>query len=358
MAFDGGESGMGFPVPMDPDMTDLSKLEDMQKQFVSSLEQTAQQMGLDPEQVRGQAEQLAPYQPMMEFVEKWQGEDGQWLGDPIQRSQEYVDALSEVGQRAMGGMFATLLSAAEQPPWDNPDTLPSLQGFAVEGPAAIDEVPSPTSGLDGYWTETTPEGSPGYTTGLDPYWEQANLDAVQGDEVAGFEGTCGLTSVANIANMFGRGLSEGDVIKFAAETGLCSTGSWDAGTNGGTSASDQAKLLEAAGVPAHAEVGRDLDDLAAYTEEGKGTILEVNAGVLWDDPTSYDGGGSNHAITLTGVVRDTSGEIDGFYVCDSGRQDLRRFVSADLMSQCWEQAGGNCVVTDVQRTQGYPPQYA
>ena len=114
-------------------------------------------------------------------------------------------------------------------------------------------------------------------------------------------------------------------------------------------------LLEAAGIPAHAESGRGLDDLASYIDDNKGVIVELNAGVVWDDPSAYDGGKANHAVTLTGVARDESGNIAGFFICDSGSREGRDFVPADEMREGWENAGGSCVVTDNPRSQGYPP---
>jgi len=358
MAFDGGLTGMGFPVPMDSNMTDLGKLEEMQKQFVDSLEAAAQQMGLNPEQVRSDAEHLAPFQPMMDFVEKWQGEDGLWAGDPIQRSEEYMSALAEANQRAMGGLLSTFMFASEQPPWDQPRTMAIMDGSAFAEQFGLQEAPAGTQ-LEGYWQETLPDGSVGFVTGVDPYWAQGNLDWVQGDEVPGFTGTCGLTSVANIAQMYGVELTEGQVVEFAAANGLCATGYMDPGMNGGTSPGTSALLLTEAGIPAHVETGNSLDDLIGYVEEGRGIELSVNAGLLWGDgdPRSYGDGGTNHAISLTGVVKDSSGEVTGLVVCDSSGPSPAplHFVSAERMQEAWANIGGVCVVADVPRSQGYPP---
>jgi len=355
MAFDGGLSGVGFAVPMDPNITDLDKLEDMQKQFVASLEDVATQMGVDPEQVRADAEQLAPYQPMMDFVEKWKGEDGLWTGDPVQRSQEYMDALSEMGQRSLGGLFSTLASASEQPPWDNPDTLSRL-----EGAAGGDQLTVAESAVDGklesYRPETLPDGSVGYVEGVDPFWVQSHLDWEQGNAVPGFEGTCGLTSVSNLAQMYGAEVSEKDVVEFAAANGLCNTDAMNPGERGGSTPIDHVQLLGVLGIPAHVEQGGSLDDLVAYVENRQGVELGVNAGLLWDDSRAYDDGGPNHGITLTNVVRDGSGEVTGFQVCDSGKHDAPLdFISVGVMQKAWADTGGQCLVVDVQRTQGYPP---
>ena len=355
MALDGGVSGLGFPVPLDPNMTDPDKLEEMQRQFVASLEGTAQELGLNPEQVRADAEQLAPFQPMMDFVEKWRGEDGLWAGDPIQRSQEYMGALTEVGQRMMGGMFSTLMFASEQPPWDNPDTLSILQGLA-EAEGFADAATGSDGKLDGYRPETLPDGTVGYVSGLDPFWVQTHLDWVQGNEVPGFEGTCGPTSVANIAKMYGMEVTEGSVVQLAVENDLCNAGYGDPEVNGGSRPAQNAELLGILGIPARVEQGRSLDDIAAYVEQGRGVELGVNAGLLWNDPAYYRDGRSNHAIALTNAVRDGSGELVGFEVCDSGKHDAPLdFVPADVMQRAFAEIGGECVVVDIPRTQGYPP---
>ncbi len=171
----------------------------------------------------------------------------------------------------------------------------------------------------------------------------------QGANLFGFEGTCGLVSVEDVLNQFGKDVSENDVVRHAIETGRCRV-SDRPGECGGTSVSDQAHLLTDAGVPAHPEVGAGFNDLARWVAEGRGVIVEVNAGVLWNDANAYDQGQVNHAITLTGAAVDpNSGELLGFYVNDSGRAlpgDSGLFVSLDRMQQMWQDPGGLAVVTD------------
>ena len=71
----------------------------------------------------------------------------------------------------------------------------------------------------------------------------------------------------------------------------------------------------------------------------------MNAGILWDDANSYEDGGSNHAITVTGVARDPlTSEITGFIVNDSKGE---KFVDAATVQQMWVDTGGQSVVTDV-----------
>jgi len=171
----------------------------------------------------------------------------------------------------------------------------------------------------------------------------------QGANLYGFEGTCGLVSVEDVLNQFGKEVSENDVVRHAIETGRCFVGERPS-DSGGTTMSDQAQLLSDAGVPAHPEVNADFNDLARWVNEGRGVIIEVNAGVLWNDANAYDHGQANHAVVLTGAAVDpNSGQLLGFYVNDSGRAlpgDSGLFVSLDRMNDMWRTPGGQAVVTD------------
>jgi hypothetical protein len=175
----------------------------------------------------------------------------------------------------------------------------------------------------------------------------------QGANLYGFEGTCGLVSVEDVLNQFGKDVSENDVVRHAIEKGLCFLGETPA-DGGGTTLTDQARLLSDAGVPAHPEQGAGFGDLARWVGEGRGVILEVNAGVLWNDANAYDSGQANHAVVLTGAaVSPDTGELLGFYVNDSGRAlpgDSGHFVSLDRMRDMWQAPGGLAVVTDTVKT--------
>src|SRR5262249_43836713 len=123
---------------------------------------------------------------------------------------------------------------------------------------------------------------------------------------------------------------------------------------GGTTELEQAAILSDAGIPAHTESLSTLSDLAKWVGEGRGIIIEVNAGELWNSPNAYDFGQANHAIVVTGAAVDpNSGEVIGFYVNDSGRAypgDAGRFIPAELMQRMWANTGGKAVITDVTRT--------
>jgi hypothetical protein len=167
----------------------------------------------------------------------------------------------------------------------------------------------------------------------------------QGDNPFGFRGTCGLCSCEGILRQFGIEVSEADVVAHAIAHGLCNLeGSAD--MRGGTTVTDQVRILSDFGVPAHYEAAGSLEDLAASLEHGRGVIVGLDAGVLWDDATYYDGR-ANHAVTPIGVARQPeTGEIQGFYVNDTGAGESGRFVDAATMDAAWLQMGGSCVVTD------------
>ncbi|RYX80676.1 hypothetical protein EON83_27585 [bacterium] len=182
----------------------------------------------------------------------------------------------------------------------------------------------------------------------------ADFSHLQGDNPFGYQGTCGLCSCENILDSFGIQVSEADVVKYAIENDLCFEGDPisgdDPGMLGGTTVDGQAQILTDLGVPAHGETGQTLEDLAADIENGNGVIAEVDAGVIWNDPNSSGNGQANHAIVVSGVVRDpATGEIEGFYVNDSGTGEAGKFYDAATFEEAWTNTGGNCVVTDVVR---------
>lgn len=167
----------------------------------------------------------------------------------------------------------------------------------------------------------------------------------QGDNPFGFRGTCGLCSCELIIRQFGIEVTEADVVAYAIAHGLCNIES-DPAMRGGTTVAEQARILADFGVPAHYETGRSLEDLADSVQQGRGMLLAVDCGVLWDDATYYDGR-ANHAVTAIGVARDPqTGQIQGFYLNDTGTGEPGRFVDAATMAEAWVEMGGTCVVTD------------
>jgi hypothetical protein len=171
----------------------------------------------------------------------------------------------------------------------------------------------------------------------------------QGDNSFGFLGTCGLVSCEDILRQFGLNVTENDVVRYAIENGRCYT-EGEPAQNGGTTPIDQAAILTDHGVPAHVEVNSSVEQLADYVEQGRGIIIEVNAGVLWNDPNYYGNGEMNHAIVVTGVDRDPStGAVLGVYINDSGNGNSGQRIEVDQLRQMWIDPGGILVVTDTAR---------
>jgi hypothetical protein len=169
----------------------------------------------------------------------------------------------------------------------------------------------------------------------------------QGDNPYGITGDCGLVSCQDVLNQFGQPVTETEVLQHAAANGECNIDPASAADSGGSSPQQQAEILNDYGVPAQVEKGQSVEELATYVEEGHSVIASVNAGVLWDDPAYYEGGGDNHAVTVTGVARDPmTGAIQGFYINDSGDGKSAEFVSATTMQEAFTDQGGNAVVTD------------
>jgi hypothetical protein len=218
-----------------------------------------------------------------------------------------------------------------------------VEGLGLGAPDGAFEVPT---ALD-----TLPDGRSTIVLGDVP--GTADLNHLQGDNPYNFQGDCGLCSCQDVLNQFGVNATEGDVVEHAVQNHECAVTD-DPEKSGGTSTSDQARILNDYGVPAHTEQGQSLEDLAANVEHGHGVIIEANAGHLWNQPQYLENGQANHAITVTGVARDPdTGQIQGFYVNDTGDGSPGgKFIDADTMTHAWVDAGGSSVVTDVVHTGG------
>jgi hypothetical protein len=171
----------------------------------------------------------------------------------------------------------------------------------------------------------------------------------------GYTEDCGLVSCEDILRQFGIEATENDVVHHAKDHGECDTSEKDPSFNGGTTMEQQVQILADYGVPAHMENQESVEDLASFIEQGHGVIAEVNAGWLWEDPTHYGNGNANHAIVITGVAKDpVTGNIQGFYINDSGSGESAQFVDVEKMKLAWNAPDGSgpgeCVVTDTVLT--------
>jgi Ca2+-binding RTX toxin-like protein len=166
------------------------------------------------------------------------------------------------------------------------------------------------------------------------YPKANELDYMQGNAVRGYQGTCAMVGIANMATQGGWGLTEGDVVKRAIDNAWCVT---DAGRSdyerGGSNYIQQQALLDSYGIRNRLLAGYDEQALANLVRGARAVIVGLNAGALWDDDAYHDHGGVNHIVTVTGAAVDAaSGALNGFYIADSGRalvSDMTRYIALD-----------------------------
>jgi Ca2+-binding RTX toxin-like protein len=182
------------------------------------------------------------------------------------------------------------------------------------------------------------------------YPKRNELDYMQGDAVAGFQGTCALTSIANMLTQMGRPTTESQVVTRAIDQGwTVSDPALPAWRLGGSSIDDQRALLDSYGVRHQALPGYNEAGLANLLRGGRGVVVALNAGALWDEAAYQGSGGVNHAVTLSGAVHaNDTGELVGFYLSDSGRglvNDMTRFVDIATFRAAADVAGAYALFT-------------
>jgi Ca2+-binding RTX toxin-like protein len=182
------------------------------------------------------------------------------------------------------------------------------------------------------------------------YPKANELDYMQGDAEATFLGTCALTSIANLLTQADRPTTEGEVLKVAIDNKwTVQDPTLSPYRRGGSNYVQQQAILTSYGIRNDLITGYNEVGTANLVRSGRGVMQAVNAGALWDDPAYNDKGAVNHMVTITGVVYgETSGELLGFYIADSGRQkvsDMTRFVSIDRFRQAANVAGGYAIYT-------------
>jgi hypothetical protein len=190
-----------------------------------------------------------------------------------------------------------------------------------------------------------PDGEPSLMLGHARSY--AALNHRQGENPEHFQCDCGLLSVQDVLRQFGADVTEADMVEHAIWRGECSVDPAAPERSGGTTPSEDARILTEFGVPSQAESGLGLPELAALLEHGRGVIIGVNCGILWQAPDDVGNGGVNHAVTVTGVALDPqTRNIQGFYINDSGTGKSAEFVSAVLIRVAWQDTGGWTIVTD------------
>ncbi|MBN3781602.1 calcium-binding protein [Burkholderia sp. Ac-20345] len=164
------------------------------------------------------------------------------------------------------------------------------------------------------------------------YPKANELDYMQGDAVPRFQGTCALTSIANLLTQTGTPTTEGEVVRRAIDNQWAVTSPTATDyQRGGSNYVQQQALLKSYGIANSLLAGYDEQAVANLIRSGRGVILALNSGRLWGDSAYLDGGGVNHVVTVTGAVYgESNGELKGFYIADSGRQrvsDMTRYIS-------------------------------
>lgn len=270
--------------------------------------------------------------------------------EALQMNEVSVEASTEATTEASGSIQQTLMNDVQSNRMD-----------VLETPNVM-ELPYVETIVD--WKPEIRYDVPGTSAALvsgNPYDVAPYLDSHQGDTGLRAAGTCGLTSISNVCVMAGMDVTEADVVKFALDNNLCSNGFWKSADEiGGTNYQQRIEILKAYGIDATAysalEDGGSLENIANAVEDGKGVIMGLNAGILWDEPSAVGGSygitPSNHCVTITGVARDASnGEVVGFYICDSGRcmdTDASRYLTVDELSKAYNAniINANVVITD------------
>ena len=162
-----------------------------------------------------------------------------------------------------------------------------------------------------------------------------------------FLGTCGLVSCANILRLAGlTDITEADIVDFAVQYKMCEA-SLEPTSNGGTNFLQRQCILRCFGV--ESELARpSISAIAQFVADGRGVIISVDAGELWDDPEYLT---LLHAVTVTSVKTDLDGAILGFYICDSGRdldEDTSRYIDLEHMERALSDLPVN-VTSDIIR---------
>ena len=183
-------------------------------------------------------------------------------------------------------------------------------------------------------------------------WEQ------QGHNQFGFQGTCGLASIAAELRLFGVQISEREVVDYAVANGLCEL-SLDPAKAGGVTFDQQVQILQHFGVPAHAQFILGNAEVADAIARGQGVLVSLNAGPLWyEECADYittqglvDAFGNhlnNHGVEVVGYdVDPKTKEITGFFVNDTGVPNgAAHFVSAEAFGRAT--GNGVMVVTDLK----------
>lgn len=100
--------------------------------------------------------------------------------------------------------------------------------------------------------------------------------------MAGYKGTCALTSIANLATQAKQALSEAQVVQTAINNNWCSTDVTQTDDQRGSSTYlQQQALLDSYGIRNGVVMGYNEQAVANLIKGGRGVMIAVNAGKLW-----------------------------------------------------------------------------
>ncbi|RUA04628.1 MAG: calcium-binding protein, partial [Gammaproteobacteria bacterium] len=105
------------------------------------------------------------------------------------------------------------------------------------------------------------------------------LDYIQGDAVENYQGTCALTSIANLITQTGKPTTEGEVVNLAIKNNWAvNNPSLPASQLGGSNYLQQQAILDNYGIDNDVIQGYNETGIANLLRGGRGLILSVNAG--------------------------------------------------------------------------------
>jgi hypothetical protein len=160
------------------------------------------------------------------------------------------------------------------------------------------------------------------------------LNYDQGNAIKGFKGTCGVVSSGNVLTMAGVKVSEKELVEYCSKNlsrfgePLCTIDD-EPENNGGTDSLDRQQILEHYGVQSMRHQ-QTIENIATAVEAGRGVIISVDVKELWQSKQE-----GFHAITVTSVKRDKNGDIEGFWVTDSGtgKREPATYYKKDVISK-------------------------
>ncbi|WP_276321798.1 calcium-binding protein [Herbaspirillum huttiense] len=175
-----------------------------------------------------------------------------------------------------------------------------------------------------------------------------HLDYDQGGDIAGYDGTCGEASIANLLTIAGQSVSEPDVLRRAIQMGWC-TPKNAGGMGGGTNVYERSQILDSYHVAHQMFTSYEEQKLLDALQAGRGAIIGVCSSRLWGHGDNGSPVRSDHVITLTGMVCDeATGVAQGVYITDSGQgnaSDMCRFLTMEQLRYAANVDGANALIT-------------